>query len=47
MKTLILSVSVGATTSLLGVLCEVGGGIVIIPAFTLLMKLEHKFLIGA
>ena len=42
MKILIISLAVGATAGLLGALCGIGGGIVMVPAFTHLLGLEHK-----
>jgi len=42
MKTLLISLAVGAAAGLLGALCGIGGGIVMVPAFTQLLGLEHK-----
>ena len=42
MKTLLISLSVGVAAGLLGALCGIGGGIVMVPAFTQLLGLEHK-----
>ncbi|MFT5883270.1 MAG: putative membrane protein YfcA [Crocinitomicaceae bacterium] len=42
MKTLLISLTVGAAAGLLGALCGIGGGIVMVPAFTRLLGLEHK-----
>ena len=41
-KTLIISLIVGAAAGMLGALCGIGGGIVMVPAFTNLLGLEHK-----
>jgi uncharacterized membrane protein YfcA len=42
MKLLILTILIGLTAGLLGALCGVGGGIVMVPAFVLALGLEHK-----
>jgi uncharacterized membrane protein YfcA len=42
MKLVILAILTGLAAGLLGALCGVGGGIVMVPAFVGLMGLEHK-----
>lgn len=42
MKYVILAVIVGIAAGLLGALCGVGGGIIMVPAFVGLLGLEHK-----
>ena len=42
MKTAIIALIVGAAAGLLGALCGVGGGIVMVPAFTAALGMEHK-----
>lgn len=42
MKLILIAVCVGLTAGLLGALCGVGGGIVMVPAFVGLLGLEHK-----
>jgi len=42
MKTLAVSLAVGVAAGLLGALCGVGGGIVMVPAFTALMGMSQK-----
>jgi uncharacterized membrane protein YfcA len=42
MKLILLAVLTGLAAGLLGALCGVGGGIVMVPAFVGLLKLEHK-----
>ena len=42
MKAAIVSLTVGAAAGLLGALCGVGGGIVMVPAFTAALGMEHK-----
>lgn len=42
MKTFIIAMVVGAAAGLIGALCGVGGGIVMVPAFTLALGMEHK-----
>jgi uncharacterized protein len=42
MKLLILAIVTGLVAGLLGALCGVGGGIVMVPAFVSLLGLEHK-----
>jgi uncharacterized membrane protein YfcA len=42
MKFTILAILVGLAAGLLGALCGVGGGIVMVPAFIALLGLEHK-----
>jgi len=42
MKTIIIALIVGATAGLLGALCGVGGGIIMVPAFTATLGMEHK-----
>jgi uncharacterized membrane protein YfcA len=40
--TLVFAILTGLAAGLLGALCGVGGGIVMVPAFVGLLKLEHK-----
>lgn len=42
MKLMILAILTGLAAGLLGALCGVGGGIVMVPAFVALLGLEHK-----
>jgi uncharacterized membrane protein YfcA len=42
MKVTLLAILVGLAAGLLGALCGVGGGIVMVPAFVALLGLEHK-----
>ncbi len=42
MKLVILAILTGLAAGLLGALCGVGGGIVMVPAFVGLLGLEHK-----
>jgi hypothetical protein len=42
MKFLLTAVFIGLAAGLLGALCGVGGGIVMVPAFVGLLGLEHK-----
>jgi uncharacterized protein len=42
MKSVLLLLSVGAAAGLLGALCGVGGGIVMVPAFTLALGMDQK-----
>ena len=42
MKTLIVASLIGVAAGLLGALCGVGGGIVMVPAFVTVLKLEQK-----
>jgi len=42
MKTLVISLLVGSVAGLLGALCGIGGGIVMVPAFTQILGIEHK-----
>ena len=42
MKLVILAILTGLAAGLLGALCGVGGGIVMVPAFVALLGLEHK-----
>jgi len=42
MKLPIIAIAVGLAAGLLGALCGVGGGIVMVPAFVALLGLEHK-----
>lgn len=42
MKIPIIAIGVGLAAGLLGALCGVGGGIVMVPAFVALMGLDHK-----
>ena len=42
MKLLVFAILTGLAAGLLGALCGVGGGIVMVPAFVGLLGLEHK-----
>jgi uncharacterized membrane protein YfcA len=42
MKLVILAILTGLASGLLGALCGVGGGIIMVPAFVGLLGLEHK-----
>jgi len=42
MKTIVLSILIGLTAGLLGALCGVGGGIVLVPAFVTFFGFEQK-----
>ena len=42
MKLLLVSALIGATAGLLGALCGVGGGIVMVPGFVGLLGLQQK-----
>ena len=42
MKLPLIAIAVGLAAGLLGALCGVGGGIVMVPAFVALLGLEHK-----
>ncbi len=42
MKTILLSIAIGLTAGLLGALCGVGGGIVLVPAFVAFFGFEQK-----
>ncbi|MFT5906826.1 MAG: putative membrane protein YfcA [Cryomorphaceae bacterium] len=42
MKTIVIALIVGAAAGLLGALCGIGGGIVMVPAFTTALGMEHK-----
>ena len=42
MKALIICLIAGIAAGLLGALCGIGGGIVMVPAFTQAVGLEHK-----
>jgi uncharacterized membrane protein YfcA len=42
MKFVILAILTGLAAGLLGALCGVGGGIIMVPAFVALLGLEHK-----
>jgi uncharacterized membrane protein YfcA len=42
MKLVILAILTGLIAGLLGALCGVGGGIVMVPAFVVLLGLDHK-----
>lgn len=42
MKILVFAILTGIVAGLLGALCGVGGGIVMVPAFVSLLGLEHK-----
>ncbi|MGB0991199.1 MAG: sulfite exporter TauE/SafE family protein [Akkermansiaceae bacterium] len=42
MKTLFISVFVGVAAGLLGALCGVGGGIVMVPAFVSALNMQQK-----
>ncbi len=39
---ILIALIIGATAGLLGALCGVGGGIVMVPAFTAALGMEHK-----
>lgn len=45
-KTLSITLTVGIAAGLLGALCGVGGGIVMVPAFTIALGLQHKVAIA-
>ncbi|NWK55121.1 sulfite exporter TauE/SafE family protein [Verrucomicrobiaceae bacterium N1E253] len=42
MKTFIVAALIGMAAGLLGALCGVGGGIVMVPAYVTILKLEQK-----
>lgn len=42
MKIILISICIGLTTGLLGALCGVGGGLVLVPAFVTLFGYEQK-----
>ena len=42
MKLIISAALIGAAAGLLGALCGVGGGIVMVPAFVGVLKMDHK-----
>jgi uncharacterized membrane protein YfcA len=42
MKLPIIAIGIGLAAGLLGALCGVGGGIVMVPGFVALLGLEHK-----
>lgn len=42
MKTLAIALAVGAVAGLLGALCGIGGGIVMVPAFVSALGMAHK-----
>ncbi len=42
MKLILTATAIGIAAGLLGALCGVGGGIVMVPAFVTLLGLEHK-----
>ena len=42
MKFIISAILIGIVAGLLGALCGVGGGIVMVPAFVLALGIEHK-----
>lgn len=42
MKTLVIAAAVGASAGLLGALCGVGGGVVMVPAFVAALGFEQK-----
>jgi hypothetical protein len=42
MKFILCAILIGIVAGLLGALCGVGGGIVMVPAFVLALGLEHK-----
>ncbi|MEX1048000.1 MAG: sulfite exporter TauE/SafE family protein [Akkermansiaceae bacterium] len=42
MKLIFSAIFIGLTAGLLGALCGVGGGIVMVPAFVSLLGLDHK-----
>jgi len=39
---ILIALTIGAAAGLLGALCGVGGGIVMVPAFTAALGMEHK-----
>jgi uncharacterized protein len=42
MKSIVILLLIGATAGLLGALCGIGGGIVMVPAFTLALGMEQR-----
>ena len=42
MKAILIGLAVGVTAGLVGALCGVGGGIIMVPAFALLLKMDQK-----
>lgn len=42
MKPILIAIAVGLAAGLLGALCGVGGGIIMVPAFVSLLQLDHK-----
>lgn len=42
MKLILLSIAIGLAAGLLGALCGVGGGVLMVPAFIALLGLEQK-----
>lgn len=42
MKAILILLGIGAAAGLLGALCGVGGGIVMVPAFTLGLQMDQK-----
>ncbi|MGA0845756.1 MAG: sulfite exporter TauE/SafE family protein [Luteolibacter sp.] len=42
MKITLIALTIGLTAGLLGAICGVGGGLVLVPAFVMALKLEHK-----
>lgn len=42
MKTFFIVALIGAAAGLIGALCGVGGGIIMVPAFTLALGMDHK-----
>lgn len=42
MKAILILLGIGAAAGLLGALCGVGGGIIMVPAFTLGLQMEQK-----
>lgn len=42
MKMLVMGVLLGAAAGLVGALCGVGGGILLVPAFALVLKMDQK-----
>jgi uncharacterized membrane protein YfcA len=42
MKTLVIGLLLGSAAGLVGALCGVGGGILLVPAFALVLKMDQK-----
>lgn len=42
MPNILIALTIGAIAGLLGALCGVGGGIIMVPAFTAALGMEHK-----